>query len=93
MTNVELISETLQTQGKEGERLYNYFLNNQLLTFSEWKKQGYSVIKGEKASFKCDIWKRVKNKKYNKDNKGEKEYTYIKKVAHFFTIEQVKPIQ
>jgi hypothetical protein len=60
-------------------------------TFQVWKQNGYSVKKGEKAAFKCDIWKHV-TKKADEAEKEEACY-FIVKTAHFFTSDQVEQIK
>ena len=60
-------------------------------TFSEWKRRGFTVKKGEKAITKFTIWKHVVNKAKS-DNEEDKE-RMIQKVAFFFTASQVEPIE
>lgn len=67
-----------------------------LLTFSEWKKRGYVVKKGEKAVCKGIIWilrngKKSENQEETEDAEDEKpkKSKFIQKTAYFFTKEQV----
>ena len=72
-----------------------------LHTFKGWKERGYIVRKGQKAALKCDIWK-YSNKietvpaKTQDGQETEAEIDtshYYKKLSHFFTAEQVEPVQ
>lgn len=67
----------------------NIPLDEELHTFAEWKRLGFSVKKGEKARCKIAIW----NKSIKKDTEDEEEnddgYFYTK-VAAFFTKNQVQ---
>jgi N-terminal domain of anti-restriction factor ArdC len=90
-TNYEMIEELAMMVGYE-------FDGTNLKTFAEWKKEGYSVKKGEKACMKLDLWKpftaKVKdeNGKVEKDEKGnDKTETRFKLVpSSLFSIEQVE---
>lgn len=62
-TNIEIVELEAMMLGYE-------FDGNNLKTFAEWKKEGYSVIKGQKALIKCGLWKPFKKKLV--DEKGEK---------------------
>jgi antirestriction protein ArdC len=77
MTNFEIIGRTCQMLG----------INSDVHTYSEWKKLGFIVKKGEKATFKTEIW----NHHSKKDENDEEDdaYFYLKK-ASFFTQEQVE---
>jgi len=90
-TNYEMIEELAMMVGYE-------FDGTNLKTFAEWKKEGYSVRKGEKACMKLELWKpftaKVKNEEtgeYEKDEKGNiKTETRFKLVpSSLFSIEQV----
>jgi len=98
-TNYEMIEELAMMVGYE-------FDGTNLKTFAEWKKEGYSVRKGEKACMKLELWKpftaKVKNEEtgeYEKDEKGNiKTETRFKLVpSSLFSIEQVdkkgEPVQ
>jgi hypothetical protein len=90
-TNYEMIEELAMMVGYE-------FDGTNLKTFAEWKKEGYSVRKGEKACMKLELWKpftaKVKNEEtgeYEKDENGKiKTETRFKLVpSSLFSIEQV----
>lgn len=66
-------------------------------TFNTWKKLGYVVKKGEHSIARFPIWQKVKSKAKQEDEgkdeeKEEKNGRYYKKVAFFFTIEQVEKV-
>lgn len=90
-TNYEMIEELAMMVGYE-------FDGTNLKTFAEWKKEGYSVRKGEKACMKLDLWKpftaKVIDKETGKQEKDEngkpKTETRFKLVpSSLFSIEQV----
>lgn len=75
-------------------------------TYMGWKKLGYKVKKGEEHKAEFKIW--VKSKKYTKKEKAEaeeeeKEQTeeekeqkkrgFYKKMAYWFTADQVEPLK
>lgn len=65
-------------------------LDEELHTFAEWKRLGFSVKKGEKARCKIAIWnKSIKKKKDTEDEEEDDGYFYTK-VAAFFTKNQVQ---
>lgn len=69
----------------------NIPLDEELHTFAEWKRLGFSVKKGEKARCKIAIWnKSTKNKK--EDEEQEDNSYFYTKVAAFFSMDQVKLI-
>ena len=69
----------------------NIPLDEELHTFAEWKHLGFSVKKGEKARCKIAIWnKSTKNKK--EDEEQEDNSYFYTKVAAFFSMNQVQPI-
>ena len=63
----------------------------QMHTFMEWKKRGYSVKHGEKAVSKIPIWKHT-TKKAKNDGESDQEKMFMK-MAFFFTASQVEPIK
>jgi hypothetical protein len=90
-TNYEMIEELAMMVGYE-------FDGTNLKTFAEWKKEGYSVRKGEKACMKLDLWKpftaKVMDKETGKqeldENGKPKTETRFKLVpSSLFSIEQV----
>lgn len=69
----------------------NIPLEEEIHTFAEWKRLGFSVKKGEKAKYKIAIWnKSAKNKK--EDEEQEDNSYFYTKVAAFFSMDQVKLI-
>ncbi|MCU4863142.1 hypothetical protein OB981_24210 [Bacillus cereus] len=63
-TNIEIVELEANMIGYE-------FDGENLKTFAEWKKEGYSVIKGQKALIKCGLWKPFKKKLVDEET-GEK---------------------
>lgn len=58
-------------------------------TYAAWKKLGFQVKKGEKASIKIKLWRAIKKK----DEKAEKdELQFILVNTSLFTEEQVKKL-
>lgn len=74
MTNVEIIARAKMANG----------ITEEANTYSYWKKAGYQVRKGEKAAFKCRIWKYSKKKRDEEDESG----VMFMKTASFFTVSQ-----
>ena len=81
-TNKQLIAESIeflcmQGESELAEMVVEAFHNDELLTFAEWKKKGYSVHKGEKSMFSCNLWKKVipskKKEAETIENEGEKK--------------------
>lgn len=70
----------------------NIPLDEELHTFAEWKRLGFSVKKGEKARCKIAIWnKSIKSKKDDEESPQEDDSYFYTKVAAFFTRNQVQP--
>lgn len=95
MTNQEMIITYLE----ENEIDFDYTGTN-LMTFAQWKKIGLSVIKGEKAFVKIDLWtmKLVDEKDENgkvimEDGKPKKEKKFYLKSSALFREEQVQTIE
>ena len=61
----------------------------QIHTFMEWKKRGYTVKHGEKAISKFPIWKHT-TKKAKNEGESDTEQIFMK-VAFFFKASQVEP--
>ncbi len=61
----------------------------QLHTYSEWKKRGYTVKHGQHAVSKLTIWKHTA-KKAEKEGDKDKEKMFLK-TAFFFSASQVEP--
>lgn len=74
MTNVEIIARAKMVNG----------ITEEANTYAYWKKAGYQVRKGEKAAFKCRIWKYSKKKRDEEDENG----VMFIKTASFFTVSQ-----
>lgn len=74
MTNVEIIAAAKMANG----------ITEEANTYAYWKKAGYQVRKGEKAAFKCRIWKYSKKKRDEEDESG----VMFMKTASFFTVSQ-----
>lgn len=71
----------------------NIPLDEELHTFAEWKRLGFSVKKGEKARCKIAIWnKSIKSKKDDEEAQQEDDSYFYTKVAAFFTRNQVQPL-
>lgn len=81
MTNAEIIANAKKLNGVEEESH----------TFAKWKSMGYIVRKGEKATFKAQIWK-ARERKVEVDGKEETDLAMFMKVASFFTASQVEKI-
>jgi antirestriction protein ArdC len=79
MTNEQLIFEAKMAQGIEAD----------VHTYAEWKRLGFQVKKGEKATLKIAIWNRAEKK--NEDDKEDTSYFYTK-IASFFTDQQVEKL-
>ena len=87
--------QTIKYKDEDGER--EILMPEEIRTFEDWKKHGYMVQKGQHSVARFQIWMpKKKNKKQDDpDDDGEKEETagFYKKVAFFFTADQVKPIE
>lgn len=98
MTNFELITGAAIAEGifteKEIVDTIKQTGDLPLHTFTEWKRLGYSVKKGEHAKLTCFIW-RHKEKKgtlpmKDGDDVEVDESHFYKTKAHFFTADQVE---
>ena len=83
MSNKEIVFNEAMLKGFE-------FNGQNLFTFQEWKKRGYSVKKGEKAFISTNLWKPVVKK--DKESGTEKRIMVMTK-ASLFTADQVKKIE
>lgn len=104
MTNIQIVEiecQRLNIAYTEYDVLYN---NLPLKTYTEWRKFGYQVKKGEKAISCLKIWKHVQRKKVQEVQKEESEnstgeeevvtkggFKLVK--AYFFSREQVEPVK
>lgn len=98
MTNFQIITSAAIEAGiftvEQVEAICSTGRRLPLHTFSEWKRLGYQVKKGQKARIAIDIWKKS-NKKRKNENGEEMEETedrYYKKLSHFFTFDQVQKL-
>lgn len=82
MTNADIITNAKLLNG----------ITEDAHTYAYWKKLGYQVKKGEKAKFKCQIWKYTSKKVEEKGEEKEKSSMFMK-MASFFTESQVEEIQ
>lgn len=69
MTNAELIMNAITSEIENGN-LDEEILELEIDTFAGWKRKGFTVKKGEKASFTTSIWK---PKKYDVKDKNKDE--------------------
>lgn len=87
MTNTSIILGYMQLNNLDPNKIV-------LHTYSQWKKLGYQVKKGEKSEHKITVWKRSTKKVENEE--GDKEEVdngrYFLKESAFFTQEQVERI-
>ena len=83
MTNREIIERE--------KKLHN--IEEDLYTFIEWKKIGYSVKKGEKAKVQTKLWKKVNYVKVDEDEKEHKASKFVLVNASLFTRSQVEIIK
>ena len=97
MTNFAIITNAAVNAGiftkEEAEAIIKTGMELPLHTFAEWKKLGYIVKKGEKARLHCDIWMKSNKKIVTKDGEEAENDRFYKKLSHFFTADQVTPIQ
>ena len=86
--------ETVTIQNEDGTE-EKIPMPEEIHTYNGWKKLGYQVQKGEHAVAKFPIWK-YKSAKKQDDEAGDEEQPQkgkmFKKVAFFFTIDQVKKV-
>lgn len=84
-TNYEMIEEYANVIGFE-------FDGDNLKTFAEWKKAGFTVKKGQKAFMQLELWKPFIKTLDEKDEKGkDKTETRFKlQMSSLFTPEQVE---
>lgn len=83
---------------EDGEREIQ--MPEEIKTFEAWKKEGFIVQKGEHAVAKFQIWMpkkgRKQEKKAEEENGEDSEMAargFYKKVAFFFTVDQVKEVK
>lgn len=81
MTNAEILAKEITSRN----------ITEEVDTYAGWKRKGYKVKKGSKATFKTKIWK--PKKRTEKDEKTGKETTkryFILVKAYYFTKSQVE---
>ena len=108
--NNQLINEAIEELQVSGEtelavQVIEAWTNGELLTFGEWKKKGYSVIKGQKSMFSCNLWKKLSKAEMEKEKKRleekaklegttpKKPSSFVKTKCCFFLPTQVQPIK
>lgn len=100
MTNQEIISnEIITNKLMTKEELEKYIEENlelpKYLTFAQWQRLGYKIIKGQKAIIKTKLWKKItkkidKTKELNNENSTEEFYLVN---ASLFAENQVEKIK
>lgn len=99
MSNFEIIANSAIGAGiytkEQVEAIISSGFRLPLHTFAEWKRLGFAVKKGEKASMTCRIWKFSDKKTESADdvNVDEADSRYYLTKAFFFTREQVEEIK
>lgn len=99
MTNEEIIYKASVDAGifteKEASEFFKKGWELPIHTFSEWKKYGYSVKKGEHAALTVRLWRKRIAKLIEKDSGEEVEADsgYYMTTAHLFTGAQVEKIK
>lgn len=95
MTNLEIIASEVITRELLTKEQVNEMLEKfgmlPYMTYQEWKYKGYQVKKGSKAIIKTKLWKKVKNKKKDEDNKEESKFIMVS--ASLFDSSQVEKIE
>lgn len=95
MTNLEIIASEVVTRELLTKEQVNEMLEKfgmlPYMTYQEWKYKGYQVKKGSKAVIKTKLWKKVKNKKKDEDNKEESKFIMVS--ASLFDSSQVEKIE
>ena len=90
------IPGTSITWKDEEDEEHSGMMPEQIHTFEEWKRMGFIVKKGEHAVAKFQIWMPKKGKKKaeaEEEEQGAKVPAgFYKKLAFFFTADQVKAI-
>jgi len=84
MTNTEIIQGEISTRK----------ITEEVDTYPGWKRKGFKVKKGSKATFKTKIWKPKTKKVKDKETGEEKKKSYFILVkAYYFTKSQVEKIE
>lgn len=91
MTNIEIVaSEVIANElltKEQVEEMLEKFGGLPYMTYQEWRYKGYQVKKGSKAVIKTKLWKKVKNKEENDEEKTSK---FILVPASLFGFDQVE---
>ena len=96
MTNIEIICNELVNHKIYTENELTTMLEKGIdipcHTYNEWKKLGYQVKKGEKASIATRLWKHndKKEPKYDKDGKEIEQRDFYLNYAYLFLASQVE---
>lgn len=95
MTNLEIVENEVAERGllteEECGKIIGKYGELPYKTYQEWKYSGYQVKKGSKAVIKTKLWKKVKNKKKDEDNKEESKFIMVS--ASLFDSSQVEKIE
>lgn len=96
--------EMIEVETEEG--MITVEMPEEIHTFDQWKKRGFIVQKGQHAVAKFQIWmpKKAKKKAQKEEDQKQPECQddeeakmaakgFYKKVASFFTADQVAPIK
>lgn len=87
---------SLLWKDEQGER--EILMPEEIRTFDDWKRLGFIVQKGQHAVARFEIWMPKKGRakagaeKEDEDQKEKAPRGFYKKMAFFFTIDQVKKI-
>lgn len=101
MTNLEIITNAaiaaeLYTED-EAKTIISERGELPIHTYTQWRKMGYQVKRGEKSALICDLWrwKEEKTEVTTKDGKAEDIDTshHYKQKAYLFTVQQVEKVQ
>lgn len=105
MKNRVFLMENEVIQGIPGTKLVwsdedgkrEILMPEEIRTFDEWKRLGYMVQKGQHAVAKFQIWmpskKNARKKQDDEEQEKDAPKGFYKKVAFFFTIDQVKKME
>ena len=92
MTNLEIVANEVITREllteEQVEEMIGKFGALPYKTYQEWKYSGYQVKKGSKAIIKTKLWKKVKEKKENEDDKDTTKFILVP--ASLFGVDQVE---
>lgn len=95
MTNLEIVANEVITREllteQQVEEIIGKFGALPYKTYQEWKYSGYQVKKGSKAVIKTKLWKKVRNRKKDEDNKEESKFIMVS--ASLFDSSQVEKIE